>query len=51
LPAAIVEILKEKKASFKEWEDAISLYQVGGSTCVMQFLEGLDNIRQYFGTN
>ncbi len=51
LPAAIVEILKEKKASLKEWEDAISLYQVGGPSCVMQFLEGLDNIRQYFDSN
>ncbi len=50
LPAAIVEILKSKKASLKEWEDAISLYQVGGPTCILQFLEGLDTIRQHFGT-
>ena len=51
LPTAIVEILKDKKASFKEWEDAISLYQVGGPVCLMTYLEGLDSIRKHFGSN
>jgi len=51
LPAAIVEILKDKKASFKEWEDAISLYQVGGPVCLINYLEGLDSIRNHFSSN
>jgi hypothetical protein len=51
LPAAIVSILKDKKASFQEWENAISLYQVAGSTGLLTYLEGLDSIRQYFCTD
>ncbi|RUS92897.1 hypothetical protein DSM106972_097920 [Dulcicalothrix desertica PCC 7102] len=49
LPAAVVSILKNKKASLQEWENAISLYQVAGSTALMTYLEGLDSIRQHFG--
>ena len=48
LPAALVEILEDKKASLKEWDDAISLYQVGGPSCLMTYLEGLDSIREHF---
>lgn len=51
LPAAIVSILKDKKASLQEWENAISLYQVAGSTALLTYLEGLDSIRQYFCTD
>ncbi|MBR8839142.1 MAG: hypothetical protein DSM106950_35370 [Stigonema ocellatum SAG 48.90 = DSM 106950] len=49
LPSAIVQILQEKKASFDEWESAISLYQVGGLSCVLHYLEGLDSIRKFNG--
>ena len=48
LPAALVEILEDKKASLKEWDDAISLYQVGGPSCLLTYLEGLDSIREHF---
>lgn len=51
LPAAIVTILQAKKASLKEWESAIALYQVAGSGGLMAYLEGLDSLRSYFGTN
>jgi hypothetical protein len=47
LPSAIIQILQEKKASLDEWESAISLYQVGGGSCVLSYLEGLDSIRQF----
>jgi hypothetical protein len=50
LPAAVVAILQDKQASPKEWSDAIALYQVGGPTCVMQYLEGLDALRERFVT-
>lgn len=50
LPAAVVAILQDKQASAKEWSDAIALYQVGGPTCVMQYLEGLDALRHRFVT-
>ncbi|MDZ4878104.1 MAG: hypothetical protein CLLPBCKN_007539 [Chroococcidiopsis cubana SAG 39.79] len=50
LPAAVVAILQDKQASPKEWSDAIALYQVGGPTCVMQYLEGLDALRHRFVT-
>ncbi|MGL5924296.1 hypothetical protein [Chroococcidiopsis sp.] len=50
LPAAVVAILQDKQASAKEWSDAIALYQVGGPTCVMQYLEGLDALRDRFVT-
>ena len=51
LPAALVEILKDKKASLKEWESAIGLYQVAGPSGLLAYLEGLDSIRRHFGTN
>ncbi len=47
LPSAIIQILQEKKASLDEWESAISLYQVGGASCVLSYLEGLDLIRKF----
>lgn len=46
IPSAIAQILQEKKASLDEWESAISLYQVSGSSCVLQYLAGLDDIRK-----
>ncbi|MEI2578017.1 hypothetical protein [Scytonema sp. PRP1] len=49
LPSAIVQILQEKKASLDEWESAISLYQVGGPSCVLHYLEGKDSIRKFNG--
>lgn len=51
LPAAIVKILNDKKASLKEWESAIALYQVAGPSGLLAYLEGLDSLRSYFGTN
>lgn len=51
LPAALVEILKDKKASLKEWESAIGLYQVAGPSGLLAYLEGLDSIRRHLGTN
>ena len=48
LPAVLVEILEDKKASLKEWDDAILLYQVGGPSCLLTYLEGLDSIRKHF---
>ncbi|MDV2994872.1 MAG: hypothetical protein N4J56_004526 [Chroococcidiopsis sp. SAG 2025] len=51
LPAALVEILKNKKASLKEWENAIGLYQVAGASGLLAYLEGLDSFRQHFGTD
>jgi len=51
LPAALVKILKNKKASLKEWESAIGLYQVAGASGLLAYLEGLDRFRQYFGAN
>lgn len=51
LPAAIIEILKNKQASPNEWENAIDLYQVAGAKGILAYLEGLDNLRQHFGTN
>lgn len=50
LPAAIIKILKEKKASLKESETAISLYQVAGPTCVLEYLQQLDSWRKYLDT-
>lgn len=50
LPAAIVKILHVKKASLKEWESAINLYQVVGASGVLSYLEGLDDLRIFFGT-
>ena len=50
LPAAIVKILQNKKASLKEWESAIDLYQVAGPSGVLAYLEGLDSLRIFFGT-
>lgn len=50
LPAAIVTILNDKKASLKEWENAIALYQVAGPSGLMAYLEGLDSLRTSFGT-
>ncbi len=41
LPSAIVQILQDKKASLDEWESAISLYQVGGASCVLKYLESV----------
>lgn len=51
LPSALVEILKDKKASLKEWESAIGLYQVAGASGLLAYLEGLDSFRQHFGTS
>lgn len=48
LPAALVEILKDKKASLKERESAIGLYQVAGPSGLLAYLEGLDSFRQHF---
>lgn len=45
LPITLVKILSDKKASPREWESAISLYQVGKSSCLIQYLEGLDYLR------
>ena len=45
LPAAIVELLKDKKADLNEWESAISLYQVAGPSGLLAYLEGLDSFR------
>ena len=50
LPAAIVKILQAKKATLKEWESAIDLYQVAGPSGVLAYLEGLDSLRSFFGT-
>ncbi len=50
LPSAIITILQAKKASLKEWESAIALYQVAGSSGLMAYLEGLDSLRTFFGT-
>jgi 5-methylcytosine-specific restriction endonuclease McrBC GTP-binding regulatory subunit McrB len=50
LPAAIVKILQAKKATLKEWESAIDLYQVAGASGVLAYLEGLDSLRTFFGT-
>ncbi|NMF65947.1 hypothetical protein DP113_33890 (plasmid) [Brasilonema octagenarum UFV-E1] len=49
LPTAIIKILNEKKASFQEWESAISLYQVAGASAILQYLNELDNWRNYHG--
>lgn len=51
LPAAIVEILKDKQANLDEWQSAIALYQVVGARGVMIYLEGIEDLRSYFGTN
>ena len=51
LPAALVKILTDKKASLKEWESAIGLYQVAGASGLLAYLEGLDSFRQHFGTD
>lgn len=51
LPAAIAKILNDKKASLKEWENAIALYQVAGPSGLTAYLQGLDSLRSYFGTN
>lgn len=50
LPTAIITILKEKKATLKEWESAISLYQVAGSSAVLSYLQELDGWRQVHKT-
>lgn len=50
LPSAIITILQAKKASLKEWESAIALYQVAGPGGLMAYLEGLDSLRTFFGT-
>ncbi len=50
LPAAIVKILQAKKATLKEWESAVDLYQVAGTSGVLAYLEGLDSLRIFFGT-
>jgi hypothetical protein len=50
LPAAIVKILSKKKASLKEWETAIALYEVTGSSGVIEYLQQLDYWRKYLGT-
>jgi hypothetical protein len=50
LPAAIIKILQAKKATLKEWESAVDLYQVAGPSGVLAYLEGLDSLRIFFGT-
>ena len=50
LPAAIVKILQTKKATLKEWESAVNLYQVAGPSGVLAYLEGLDSLRIFFST-
>ncbi len=50
LPTAIIKILQEKKAILREWESAISLYQVAGSSAVLLYLQELDGWRQFHGT-
>lgn len=50
LPTAIVKILQAKRASLKEWKSAIDLYQVAGASGVLAYLEGLDSLRNLFGT-
>ncbi|BAU04529.1 hypothetical protein IQ278_00935 [Tolypothrix sp. LEGE 11397] len=49
LPEAIVKILSEKQASLKEWETAITLYEVAGSSGVIEYLQQLDSWRKYLG--
>ncbi|MBD2337355.1 hypothetical protein H6G64_10170 [Calothrix sp. FACHB-156] len=49
LPEAIVKILSEKQADLKEWETAITLYEVAGSSGVMEYLQQLDSWRKYLG--
>ncbi|PMB01126.1 hypothetical protein CI594_09920, partial [Fischerella thermalis CCMEE 5196] len=49
LPEAIVKILSEKQASLKEWETAITLYEVTGSSGVIEYLQQLDSWRKYLG--
>jgi hypothetical protein len=49
IPIAIIKILNDKKASFQEWESAISLYQVAGASAILQYLNELDNWRNYRG--
>lgn len=50
LPSAIIKILNDKKANFREWESAISLYQVAGPSALLQYLNELDGWRKYHGT-
>jgi len=49
LPEAIVKILSEKQADSKEWETAITLYEVAGSSGVIEYLQQLDSWRKYLG--
>lgn len=50
LPTAIIKILQEEKAILREWESAISLYQVAGASAVLLYLQELDGWRQFHGT-
>ncbi len=50
LPGAIVKILSRKKASLKEWETAIALYEVTGLSGVIEYLEQLKYWQNYLGT-
>ncbi|RAM48086.1 MAG: hypothetical protein C6Y22_29690 [Hapalosiphonaceae cyanobacterium JJU2] len=51
LPNAIIKILNEKGANLREWESAISLYQVAGPSAVLQYLKELDNWRNYHASS
>ncbi len=50
LPSAIIKILNDKKANLREWESAISLYQVANPSAVLQYLNELEEERKYHGT-
>ena len=50
LPSAIIKILNDKKANLREWESAISLYQVAEPSAVLQYLNELEEERKYHGT-
>ena len=50
LPQVVIDLLLAQRANDQEWQNAIDLYQFVGLSSVMNYIDGLPSLRQYFGT-
>ncbi len=50
LPQVVIDLLLAQRANEMEWQNAIDLYQFVGLSSVMNYIDGLPSLRQYFGT-
>lgn len=50
LPQVVIDLLLAGGVNDHEWHSAIDLYQIIGLSGVMQYIDGLPSVRQYFDT-